>query len=77
MMGWMSGGMAFWMLLQWLFGIAILVLAVIAVIWLVRRTGNNDHAQLRAESAEEVLRRRYAAGEIDEDDYLRRLSGLR
>ena len=24
----------------------------------------------------EILRRRYAAGEIDEDEYLRRLSGL-
>jgi len=29
-----------------------------------------------AESPREILKRRYAAGEIDEDEYLRRMSGL-
>ncbi|MFC4062492.1 SHOCT domain-containing protein [Planomonospora corallina] len=29
-----------------------------------------------AEDPKEILRRRYAAGEIDEDEYLRRMSGL-
>ncbi|GLW10767.1 hypothetical protein Misp01_58950 [Microtetraspora sp. NBRC 13810] len=28
------------------------------------------------EDPREILRRRYAAGEIDEDEYLRRMSGL-
>jgi putative membrane protein len=77
MVDWMSGGMVLWMLLCGVVGIAILLLAVISVIWLVRRTANNDYAQPRAEPAEEILRRRYAAGEIDEEEYLRRLSGLR
>jgi putative membrane protein len=77
MVDWMSGGMVLWMLLWGVVGIAILLLAVISVIWLVRRTANNDYAQPRAEPAVEILRRRYAAGEIDEEEYLRRLSGLR
>ncbi|WP_283137804.1 hypothetical protein [Rhizohabitans arisaemae] len=30
----------------------------------------------KQESPREILMRRYAAGEIDEDEYLRRMSGL-
>ncbi|MFC4531321.1 SHOCT domain-containing protein [Sphaerisporangium dianthi] len=29
-----------------------------------------------ADNPKEILRRRYAAGEIDEEEYLRRMSGL-
>ncbi|MFC6083909.1 SHOCT domain-containing protein [Sphaerisporangium aureirubrum] len=29
-----------------------------------------------ADDPKEILRKRYAAGEIDEDEYLRRMSGL-
>jgi putative membrane protein len=75
--GGMMGGMAAWMFLWALVGIAILVLAVVGIVWLVRRS---DHRQpiesTRVEPPEELLRRRYAAGEIDEDEYLRRQSGL-
>lgn len=71
----MHGGMWAWMLLWALVALAILVLAVVATIRLVRR-GPTVEPESRTESAEEVLRRRYANGEIDEDEYLKRRSGL-
>lgn len=73
--GMAMGGMMAWMMIWGLLGIALLVLAVVATVRLVRRppTSQLDTAQ---ESPDEVLRRRYAAGEIDEDEYLRRRAGL-
>lgn len=68
------GGMMLWMLVWGLVGVALLVLAIVGVVWLVRRRDSRGHAV--GESPEEVLRRRYAAGEVDEDEYLRRRAGL-
>ena len=69
MMDMMGGMMAGWMLLWALVGLALLVLTVLAAIWLARRLspGRTDEAP----GADEVLRRRYAAGEIDREEYLR------
>jgi putative membrane protein len=79
MEGGMMGMMGGWMLLWALVGIALLVVAVLAAIWLVKHRspprpdavpsapGQRDEAP----SAQELLRRRYAAGEIDREEYLR------
>jgi putative membrane protein len=72
----MMGG---WMLLWALVGLAVLVLAVLGSIWLARRLregrGKEAHGSPGrpevAPSAQELLRRRYAAGEIDREEYLR------
>ncbi len=72
----MMGG---WMLLWALVGLALLVLAVLGAIWLGRRLSRDGreeaHGSQRrldeAPSAQELLRRRYAAGDIDRDEYLR------
>lgn len=60
-----------WMWIWWLLGIA----AVAATLWVVvsagRRNGGTD------ESPEQVLRRRYAKGEIDRETYERMLQDLR
>lgn len=56
----------------------VLVLAALIgfVVWLMNRTqGHNDNG--RDDSAEEVLRRRFAGGEIDGEEYERRLALLR
>lgn len=69
MQGGMMGMMGGWMLLWALVGIALLVVAVLAVIWLVKhRTPFRSDV---ATTVEELLRRRYAAGEIDREEYLR------
>lgn len=75
----MMGGMGPWMMIIWgLFGLAVIVLAVIGVIWLLNSgTGSDRRRPADRETPEEILRRRYAAGEISEDEYLRRRSGLR
>lgn len=56
----------------------VLLLAVIIglVVWVMNRmqTKTNDR---RGESSEEVLRRRFASGDIDAEEYERRLAVLR
>lgn len=76
MMG-MGSGMGVWMMLWSLIGLALIVLAVVGILWLVRNQGRNTTSQVsRPGAVEEVLRRRYAMGEIDEEEYRRRLSVL-
>ena len=62
------GGMWFW----WIAGIVI----VAALIWAMFRTSSQTAGNGGA-SAEELLKRRYANGEIDEDVYEKRLRDLR
>lgn len=68
MSGWMTGWMALWGLLA----LALVVLAVVATIWLVKHltssSSSNEHAG--------TLERRYAAGEIDRDEFLPRREEL-
>ncbi|MFO7654247.1 MAG: SHOCT domain-containing protein [Candidatus Krumholzibacteriia bacterium] len=59
------------MWIWWLLAIGIIA----AVVWGVTRTGGGRNA--RRESPEETLKRRYASGEIDEEEYHRRLADLR
>ena len=76
-MGGMGGMGMIWMLVWGLVGLALLVLAVVGVVWLVRRTGPSDQGGSGRETPEDLLRRRYAAGELDEDEYLQRRAGLK
>ncbi|MQA03867.1 MAG: SHOCT domain-containing protein [Streptosporangiales bacterium] len=72
---WISGMM--WMMLFWaVLGLALLVAIVLAIVWLARRL-TTGAARRQVDPAEEVLRRRYATGEIDRDEYERRLVDLR
>ena len=56
--------LAFWALV----GIAI---------WLLVRRPQDVGRQIRTGSPEEILRQRYAAGEVDDDEFKRRLQALR
>lgn len=64
--GWWHIG---WM---WLFWIAVIV----AVVFLVRTVAAPARRPTAA-SPEEILKQRYAQGEIDQEEYERRLSDLR
>lgn len=65
-MGWWGG----WMMLWWLL---IVLLVFVGVIWLLRgRPGTPPGGR-----AEDVLRERYARGEIDDETYRRMLAELR
>jgi putative membrane protein len=70
------GGMMMWMLFWGVVGISLLVLAVIAVVSLVRRRDAGPSQEWRPDSPQQILARRYAAGEIEEEEFLRRRSNL-
>jgi putative membrane protein len=74
----MMSGMGAWMILWGLLGLVLLALAVIGLVYLVRSllAQSAPGRPIDRESAQEILRRRYAAGESDEEEYLRRTSGL-
>ena len=55
----------------------LLLVGIILVLRLAGRSGSQDPPQWGGDSAEEILRRRFAAGEIDADEYHRRLEVLR
>lgn len=67
-MGWMG----FWMTLWSVGALVILMLLV----WLFTRAVAGPPARTE-ETPEQILKRRYARGEIDREDYERRLADLR
>jgi putative membrane protein len=62
-----------WAMVLWM---ALLLAAVVVIIWLLVRAGRERGPQPPGESAEEILRRRFAAGEIDAEEYERRIAVL-
>ncbi|HXH78748.1 SHOCT domain-containing protein [Nocardioides sp.] len=71
-----AGGMMIGMLIWGLLGLVLLALAIVATIWLIRGlTGRGEPGT--SETPDDILRRRYASGELDEDEYLSRRAGLR
>jgi putative membrane protein len=55
------------------FVVAVIAAVVIGIALVVRGSSASKPV---LDDPKEVLKRRYAAGEIDEDEYLRRMSGL-
>ncbi len=72
----MMGGMMTWLLLWGLVGLALLGLAVVGIVTMVRRSDRDADRVPRTESPDEILKRRYAAGEIGEDEFLTRRAGV-
>lgn len=71
-------GMGVWMVLWTLVGLAAIAAVVLAVVWLARSQisprPSTDAA--RPDEALQVLRRRYAAGDIDQEQYQTQLRDL-
>ena len=66
----MMSGMTLWMLVWGLVGVLVLAAAALGVVWLVRHLDGAD-------PAERDLRRQYATGQIDDEEFQRRLDLLR
>ena len=64
--GWHMG----WMMTWWSF---VWMLIVLGMIWIVMRSSGTG----QSDSPEAVLKRRYAHGDIDHEEYERRLNDLR
>ena len=69
-------GMGWWMVLWGLLGLAVLVLVVLTIVRLVRSDSNRSGTRAGEDPAQLELRRRYAEGQIDQEEYLRRLDDL-
>jgi putative membrane protein len=67
------GGAMGWMWLWWIVGLAVLVLLV----WAMARAAGMSGSARGGDSPESLLKGRYARGEIDRDEYERRLNDLR
>jgi putative membrane protein len=63
-------GMGLWWIL-------ILVALVALVVWIVRSMPGRSEPSTGRVTPEEILRQRYARGEIDDDEYQKRLRELR
>ncbi len=67
--GWGMGGMILW----WIIGIVFVAL----IAWTVVRLSGGSANPPRTESPDEILKSRFARGEIDEEQYRRMLRELR
>jgi putative membrane protein len=67
-MGWNNWGMGF----TWLFWVIVLV-AVVALIFFIMQRSSTPSKK----SAEEILKERFARGEISKEEYEERLKSLR
>ena len=64
----MDGGMGIWMLVNAVFWILVIVGIVLLVVWAVRRVGGGERSKAE-ESSLEILKKRYARGEITKEEY--------
>jgi putative membrane protein len=76
--GGMWAAMGIWWFLAIALLIALLVLAVLGSLWLSRRIWREDEYAITSHRGDalDVLRRRYAAGEIDDDEFEHRRAAL-
>jgi putative membrane protein len=82
---WGSGGWGVWVM--FMFMIVFLVAVIVTIVFLVRYLGQASGGAsapgtapppwaIAPESPRDILKRRYAAGEIDRDEYLLKLGDL-
>lgn len=74
--GWGWGGLVMYILLALLL-VAVVVGVTFAILALVRRSSPHEAASPVATGPEATLAHRFARGEIDEDEYRRRVTLLR
>jgi putative membrane protein len=80
MMGWYGGGMGWagWLAmgLFWLLLILVIILLVVRLLPSMRPDGRGDGGDARRESPEDILDRRFAQGEIDQETYQKQREAL-
>jgi putative membrane protein len=73
-----DGGIWVGMVLSWIFWILVVALVVVLLIRLLRTHDSGWRGPIEdPNSPEEILHRRFANGEIDVDEYERRMAALR
>jgi putative membrane protein len=69
MMGWASGMGWFGGIIMVLFWIAIIVGVILLIRWLIVSTKATSHGTSSGDSALEILKKRYARGEINKEEF--------
>jgi putative membrane protein len=69
MMGWGSGMGWFGGIIMLIFWIAVIVGVILLIRWLIISTRTTGHGTSSGESALEILKKRYARGEIDKQEF--------
>lgn len=64
----LGGGMGWWMLFSVMFWILVIVGIVLLAVWAVQK-GTGGGAGSTEESALEILKKRYARGEISKEEF--------
>jgi putative membrane protein len=64
----MSGGMGFWMIFNMIFWLLIIVGIIFLIIWAVNKTREVEKKP-KEESALDILKNRYAGGEINREEF--------
>lgn len=62
---------------MWIFWLVVIALVILVVMWLVRAASGGGTGTRTDRSPEEILKERYARGDIDREEYQRRLEDLR
>ena len=77
MMHWGSFGTGFGgFVLGWIFMVLFWAFVILGVVYLLKQLFGDKHVTCRTESAEDILKRRYASGEVTTDEYYERLRVL-
>lgn len=71
----MGGGMGFWMVLAMVSWLALIVGVVLLVVWAVRKFAVSA-GQRSEESALDILKKRYARGEISREEFEEKKQGI-
>jgi len=69
MMDWGYGMGWFWNIIMVVFWIAVIVGIIFVIRWFVISTGTSGRATKMEDSALEILKKRYARGEIDKEEF--------
>lgn len=64
----MDGGMGIWMLFNMAFWILVIIGIVLLAVWIARTAGRDERGKVE-ESALDILKKRYARGEINKEEY--------
>ena len=69
MMGGFGGASVLWMLFNLIFFVLIVAGIVLFIIWIVRRTTSSNFVETKRGGALEILKERYARGEISKKEF--------
>ena len=69
MMGGFFGGGFIWMIFIFIFVIALIIGVILLIVWLVKRASYPGETSVKTSNALDILKQRYAKGEITRKEY--------